>query len=371
MRALAILLALLPSLAMAQATNLRITNASPSLTVPILNGSRPIIDNNGNIFVQCQLQPSLGICEGLSTTPSGSAPTLTFTRSGSGDLTVGTSTTLTWTTGNSPELCFASASPAAADWTGAKSVTGGSQAISFSTTGSKTLRLKCYSNTGASPERSVSINVVSSGSGPNPPPPTPGCAVTTSDPLFQPAGYTRVDRTWAQFWNGTAYPQGVTGEPWPVGAWTINNKSMSTAQSLTGKYISVPFVGNGQAYQFNWIQAKPVSSYGYQPARATDAMYVTISTCPGDFRLVGSFQYASPDPINDPTFIRQCRNLVISETSIFYGPQNISSAYCPVESGRTYYLNVIFANPLDGLSPSESGCRTAGYCETSWRHLVN
>jgi hypothetical protein len=199
-----------------------------------------------------------------------------------------------------------------------------------------------------------------------------GCDSFLSDPLFQPQGFTEVTRTWRQLWGwSNDYPIGRTGEPYPIGSYTLNGNRYNPPTDLSGKYITVPFIATGGSYQFNWIQAKPVSAYGYQPARQTDQMYVTLTTCPGDFRLTGSFQFTSPDPVNDPTFIRQCRNAVISETSIYYGPEGFGR--CPTIPGKQYYLNIIFANPFDGLDPNENGCRNqiTGACETSWRHLVN
>ena len=185
--------------------------------------------------------------------------------------------------------------------------------------------------------------------------------------LFQPAALAMQQRSWEQLWGpGFVYPNGRTGEPYPVGSWTLSGNVYSPAVSLRGKYITVPFVGDGRIHEFLWIQAKPVSSYRYQPTRPTDFMYVTISTCPGDFRLVGEYQTVAPDPVNDPTMVRQCRNRTAAETLITYGP----SAGCRVEAGRTYYLNIVFADPSDGLTADESGCRDtdSGVCETSWRH---
>lgn len=295
-------------------------------------------------------------------------PTVSLSTSPESPVTSGTPVSVLWTVDNLADHCFASSSPLVPRWSGMRNPAGGSSVFTPRHTDEDTplvldLTMRCYNADGRG-QQTIQLTVDGVA------PPTGGCNVTTSDPLFQPAGWTRVERTWAQLWNGTSYPTGVTGEPWPVGAWTINNSSMSNTNSLTGRYISVPFVGNGSAYQLNWIQAKPVALYGYGPARFTDHMYVTISTCPGDFRLAGAFQFESPDPTNDPTFVKQCRNLVISETSIFYGPTG-SNTVCEVAAGQQYWLNVIFANPTDGLSPSESGCRTPGYCETSWRHLVN
>jgi len=347
------LLILAPAIAFGQSTTLRITNATPALTVPILSGSAPIIDNQGNIYLQCQLQPSLGICEGLSTPVSGTAPTLTFSRSGSGDLAVGASTTLTWASGNSPELCYATSTPVTSDWNGAKALNS-SQSISFTSAGAKALNLKCYNNSGAGPERTVIITVAGATA------PTGGCNVvkseiadTTQRALFQPDGFTQVDKTWpGTFGVDYSFPE-TFSDFYPVGSWTLAGLSYS-AVSTRGKYISIAFTGNGNPLQLQWNSAKPLSFYA--PARFASSVYVTLTACPGDFRIAGTFQYTSPDPVNDPSFVAQCRSTNTSEALLSYGPSAMSYAFCPVESGRLYYINIVFANVLDGLSTSETGC---------------
>lgn len=370
MRALLLCIALLPGLAFAQATSVRFTNATPAVTVPILNGSAPIIDQVGNIYAQCQLQPSLGICVGLDSAPAGDVPTLTFARSGSGDVAVGGSATFTWTSGNSPELCFASATPANSGWSGSKSLNG-SQAVSFATAGTNTVSLKCYSNTGASPLRSVSVTVA--GTTPPPePPPTTGCGVTkagiadpTQQALFQPTGFAVQQKTWGQVFT-TMFPSTLS-DFYPVGSWTLAGLAYSPAISLRAKYISIPFVGNGTPYQLQWNSAKPV--YGYGPSRGATAVYVTITACQGDFRTTGAFQYTSPDPTNDPSFVTQCRSTNTSEALLSHGPATSGALFCPVEAGRTYYINIVYANVLDGLDTGETGCSTStAACEISMKH---
>jgi hypothetical protein len=370
------LLFLLPLLALAQDTSIRFTNATPNIEVPILDGSAPIIDNLGNIYAQCELQPSLGVCVGMDATPAGTAPTLTFERSGSGSIAPGGSATFTWTSGNSPELCFASAVPANAGWAGSKALNG-SQAVTFSTAGTNTVYLKCYNNAGASPQRSVAVTVSGTPEPPDPPDPVSGCNVVkaeiadeTQRALFQPTGYEQLTRTWAQvFGTGASsiYPS-TPSDFYPVGSWTLAGFANSPPVSLRGKYLSIPITGIGTPYQLQWNSAKPV--YGYAPARFANAVYVTISTCAGDFRTTGAFQYTSPDPVNDPNFVTQCRSTNTSEALLSHGPATSGALFCPVESGSTYYINIVYANVLDGLSPSETGCAntSTAACEISVKH---
>jgi hypothetical protein len=129
-------------------------------------------------------------------------------------------------------------------------------------------------------------------------------------------------------------------------------------------YFSIPFVGTGTPLQLQWNSAKPV--YGYQPARFAEAVYVTISACSGDFRLTWLFQYQSPDPLHDPSFVTQCRSTNTSEAVMSYGPRATGALFCPVEIGQQYYINIVFGNVLTGLEPRSTGCASQdGVCEIS------
>lgn len=365
----------------ASANTIRFTNTTLE---PIDLTSDLVVDADGNLHVSCRKDNAADpACAGLTVgAPPGAAPVLSFTASRLAvDLAdANKNVTLSWSNLPAADVCQATGNSLASgqNWPGPRAGSG-QITFTYSAIGTYTYTLACYNAGGKSLDVSLSV-VVTSTTAPPPPPPVDGCQVSKdsiADPfqrsLFQPETLQMQERTWSQLWGGgVTYPQGITGEPYPIGSWTISGSVFSPAVSLRGKYITVPFVGNGQSYQFNWIQAKPVAAYGYTSSRATDFKYVTISTCKGDFRIAGSFQFTSPNPSTDPTFVKQCRNMVLAETSIFYGP-NGSNTVCEVRSGATYYLNIVFANPNDGLTATESGCRntSTGVCETSWRHLVN
>jgi hypothetical protein len=87
------------------------------------------------------------------------APVLTL---GSSSITVGSSTTLTWTSAND-QGCTASGS-----WTGAMAATG-SQTVTPTAVGTNTYTLLCTNNTGASPAASIMLSVTAAA-----PPPSSG-----------------------------------------------------------------------------------------------------------------------------------------------------------------------------------------------------
>lgn len=161
-------------------------------------------------------------------------------------------------------------------------------------------------------------------------------------------------KTWTQvFGPGFVYPS-TPGDFYPVGSWTLAGRKYHPQIDLTGSYITIPFIAADSPQQLQWNSAKPV--YGYQPARFAEAVYVTVTACPGDFRLAGSFQYVSPDPVNDPSFVTQCRSTNTSEAVMSYGPREYGTLFCPVTPGQIHYINIVFQSALDGLQPEDSGC---------------
>lgn len=333
---------LLPIAAFAQDTTIRFTNSTPVVDVPILNGSTPVIDQDGNIYAQCQLQTGLGVCEGLDTAPAGTPPTLTLARSdGASPVTTDTGITLAWTTGNAPALCYASASPSDAAWSGAKSVSGGSQALTFSTTGSKTYSLTCYNNSGASPTRSVTVSVQAGST--DPPDPEPAnCDAIPS------IGKTKTQRTWGQafFDLSTAGDGSLRGLPFftptsylhPIGSYSTvvatGPTGMSGGVGMSTNYLTIPFVPvAGQAYKLDWAEAQPVAVTGYNPSRHASTAFVTISPCPGDFR-------AENNSSSDQFLKRGCRRSG-EKNSIAFSTRITSSttSNCAVVAGEAYYLN--------------------------------
>lgn len=197
------------------------------------------------------------------------------------------------------------------------------------------------------------------------------CLALALDPKVQPAGFEGVIRSWGGPGGlcgpGSVYPTCALSEPYPVGSYTLGNSTYLGSVSTRGRWLSVPITGDGNAYKFEWIQAKPLGfPYGYTPARPTDFLYVTLTSCPGDFRTTSAF-VATAD---DPSLIQQCRNQVISETGLYYGPTGFGR--CRIPEGETWWLNIIWQDPTL-LDPAETGCRNTltGFCETSWKHLID
>ncbi len=354
--------------------------AVPPLSVELT--SDILLNVQGNFTASCRKDAVSDVyCAGIQTdTIDGNGPVLQFTVSRTAvDLADAvTSVTLNWSTDPDPELaaevCIAagSANVNAQEWGGMFPVAG-SRTLNFAATGIYEFELACYNAFGKSQVISHSVEVTSTA----PPPPPDNCNVVKSqitDPvqraLFQPEGFEMRLLGWNQlFGPGAVYPNPLAAEVYPVGSYTLAGNQHANPVSTRGRYLTVPIIGNGSTYKLEWIQAKPSTQYAYAPNRPTDFKYVTLSTCRGDFRTTSA--YIAADLINDPTLIRQCRNQVIAETGIYYGPTGFGR--CPVKAGQNYYLNIVFADPADGLVPSETGCRDtfSGVCETSWKHSTD
>jgi hypothetical protein len=82
-------------------------------------------------------------------------------------------------------------------------------------------------------------------------------------------------------------------------------------------------------------------------------VYLSVSTCPGDFRIPGP----EDAPANDPTFARGCRS-VRQRDGFPLGPRSnlpyvvgtapSTAEVCRLAPGRRYFLNFIRANAMDG-----------------------
>jgi hypothetical protein len=102
---------------------------------------------------------------------------------------------------------------------------------------------------------------------------------------------------------------------------------------------------------------------------ARDA-YVSVSTCPGDFRIPSGGQAGST---TDPTFAEGCRNWRDEAFSWIAdgGVNNInwtdastpsSAARCMLERGRTYYLNMYMVKPNPNRTLDDFGNEPFGVC---------
>jgi len=154
-------------------------------------------------------------------------------------------------------------------------------------------------------------------------------------PLVQPEGWQATTKSWQQAWSSpdgspqATFPNSV-GFPVPIGA-------------AKGGYTVIPFVmSGGLSITITWDTAQANGGQGYGAPRPADSMTLTWSECPGDFRMIGGGFDACA--------------MTASGASMF-GTVNVAPpTACQMDVGRTYYLNVIAANPQDGLQDGEHTC---------------
>jgi hypothetical protein len=112
-------------------------------------------------------------------------------------------------------------------------------------------------------------------------------------------------------------------------------------------------------YQFFWQEAQQ------QGAAVMQNVYISISSCPGDFRIPA----AGPAPAGDPTFARGCRSvrplsgfpqpLTMDHINYEVSTEPATDEVCRLAPGRRYYINFIRANASDeeiGPPASEATC---------------
>lgn len=339
--------------AQAQSTSITFTNTDPDVVIPLKDGTAVTIGGDGSLVAQCQENPQGG-CIG-ATSGGTKAEVATFVRTDADpEITAGESITVSWTS-TAASICTASASPGVSAWTGVKGGSGTNVAVQLPTQGTYVLSLVCFNAHGSVGERTITVNV----GAPQGPVLAEVCTGMTGHELVKPAGFTAYDRTWTQAFFGYQYPS--TGAPLaPLGSFTLKS-SGNTGLPAAGRYISIPFVPESGVYKINWLQVQPIQDYSYGPARPADFVYMTLSTCRGDFRL--------PDNgAADPLLHARCRKMH-SSTSIFYKTGAPGFNSCGLQAGQQYYLNVMFADPFDGLTTTENTCSAGNsMCEVNFRH---
>jgi hypothetical protein len=326
----------------ASAQVIRITNAN-NHEIPLKAGSSVQIDSTGNLLAECALNAS-NVCAALSSTPPTGVPTVTFGRN-DGDTDVRTNETvrLTWST-TLGEVCKAtSTGPSGTTWTGVRTTSNtAGETVAVSAVGTYVFSMVCYNAAGASTVSQQSVVVaLATGGGPVDPP--ANCNLTAGTPLFQPSGWTKVDRTWAQLFTPAdgapipAYPTS-NGFPVPVGS----NK---------GTYVAASFTAAAkQSVSMFWDPAQAKPAEGYSTARPAMGMFISISPCPGDLR---------PADNSGGFLMSGCRKFgnsgsLIWSTSASLPASSVSA--CKLEAGKVYYINVLPANPDGGLTSGEHSC---------------
>ena len=159
-------------------------------------------------------------------------------------------------------------------------------------------------------------------------PPLPACA-SDPDPLNSPVGYQQRIVSWGDAFFGQSYPDIANGGLSPVGSFTFKSSSRPNGPPIAGKYIAIPFTAVAAANKVKWYGSQAIGSRDYRANKPAHAVLVTISECPGDFRMALGACWAYG-----------------KGGSIFHGPVSA----CWVQPGKGYYLNIVFADPFAGLA---------------------
>ena len=317
---------------------IRITNAN-NHEIPLKAGSSVQIDSAGNLLAECALVNNQ--CTALSTGGgTGVPPTATLSRADNDiDVRVGESITLSWTSNNA-QVCKATSAPLNANFTGPHG-TASSAIVAPASVGVHTYTLVCYNADGDSDASVQTVAVAAPDPGQEP---SGDCDITVGTQGHQPTGWGRVNVTWSQLFT----PR--DGDPVPV--YPLSNGFQVPIGANKGQYTSASFVPNvEQTVNMVWDRAQAKPSEGYSTARPASGMFISISPCPGDLRAfndeVGGF------------LARGCRKFQ-NESTLIYStkaslPQSNQSA-CKLEAGKQYYINVLPANPNDGLTQGEHSC---------------
>lgn len=331
--------------------------------IPLAAGSAVVFDSSGNLTVDCAL--TNGVCAPLAGTggspPPTGAPTITnFARNdGDTDLRAGDLIRLIWSTTDAA-ACAATTPllPAGLNgttWPSVKSVNElGGETIQLPVAGNYEFSLQCFNAAGGSQLQTIALTAAVSDT-----PPPAGCNLP-ADPLIQPAGWTRTNVDWVSAFSSrdgspvAIYPSSV-GFPVPIGA-------------AKNGYTTIPFTPTANlTVNLNWDGVQANSAQGYPNPRPASSMFVSISPCPGDVR-------APVSGASDPWLRLGCRKMGFN-ANIFYTtsaiPESNDSA-CRLEAGSTYYLNVMAADPSDGLTLGEHTCEpvsnSANGCDVNAQH---
>lgn len=385
----------------ASAQTITFSNATPAVTIKLQSGSQVSLSATGDLIAQCDAVDPQGCARLLAGNGGGGqcgagaqfSEQLVVTAPGAGPYNPGSQVSLRSTvTGASVCLPSAVQRPensaiSIAGWTGSLLPAGNGQiaaTVTMPSAASTTYRLSltCFGSTGSATSQ---IDLATSAAAPPPPPPTcnglPAPPFTTVTP------------------GSTSY-RAVDGVP--------NNREVAGFEALTslaGNPLS-PFpqtfhagllidaVGVSRSVRFTVPGSPPSGGYSAEPffgyadypdgySPALDA-YVSITQCPGDFRVPALAQAGTS---GDPTYAEGCRSY---RTSRFTGTGFVNNAgirylvtadsnvqstkdVCVLRPNASYFMNVIMIRPngnrtlpdaatggLCGLNPS-CGLRVQSY----------
>lgn len=174
-----------------------------------------------------------------------------------------------------------------------------------------------------------------------------------------PAGWVLKSKSWQAAFsapNGSAtaeYPNSV-GSPVPIPGFEVWRPTGSRYY-LKGQILAIGFVATAETtVEMTWDVAQANQPYGYGLPRPAFAMAVKVSQCPWD---------VTPDP--------RCLRVSGLDTLV-YSTREASGSACRIKAGQQYFINVVMADPRNGLQAGEHTChdtpRSAAGCDVQMRH---
>ena len=337
--------------ALAQTTTITLENATPPIVIPLKDATSIEIDGNGDLTAQCVLNGT--DCQGVTSGGAKASSALTRTPA-TGTIEEGQAVTIGWSASNA-ELCTTSSSPAVAAWAGVVATTGGSKQVILPGVGDFSFSMICYNSTGGSVGSStVQVTAVQSED-----PISPGCDITSTDPLFTPAGFSQHIVPWTTAFYGSVFPA-TGGYLNPIGSVTISKLP------VTGRYLAIEFTPKqGEALSLAWEQAQAVSHHNYRTPSPAGPIFLSVSPCAGDFRLPVSAP--TPTSVDSENYQRAACRKFDQAGTIYLNSSQPSFNNCGIKAGRKYFLNILFADPTDGLNTTEHTCLDGDRCEANFQ----
>ena len=358
--------------ALAQDKSITFDNVTPNKTVRLQNGGTLSIAVDGNVTAKClNADADPANCDDIGTGGGVGTPTVSLaggnfsqTADGNNAYPAGTTFTLTPTVSNA-EACIrlleAGTPVNVSGWSPNTLV---APPVPAATVGLPTVSanygflLRCFAAGGATQSQpyrvTTNANTVGGGGADQ-------CnAGAVTPPAVPPTGYSLNP-------SPASFPQmidvfGAPCQDFPITGGGVCRMNTSRATYLAVKFTVPTDINafNGLAKQFTWLENQ-------QDGAADEfKVYISISQCPGDFRIPTTVAA----PANDPTYSLACRNFTVSPIAlttiptrgIRYDlngtPSNVGgNLQCGLTLGNTYYLNFILAHPEGGILPGEHRCK--------------
>lgn len=352
-------------------TNTSVTPNAP-YTIPLQAGVPVTVAPNGDIRATCQLDGATQRCVGIPAPGTGGGPidptkpTVTIGASladsdPSTPDTVDIPANTTFSLNVNPTLaqnCLRSSSPSISSWDG--SVLPGQAGATLSLGPSSTVQfsVKCYNDAGSGSASPITI-VTAEGQVEPPPDSTEPAACAN----VRPHNYTRA--TTKQLITGTSAGspiRQVTSLREFYGG-TISTTKYYFAMSA-GEYAGMRFTGAELEADLPGRTSYAPGGEAQSGQPSTGMLTITISKCAGDFR--------SPSSVGDGLLLchgdsmRAPQSDVIAFTIGDTEQARISNLanLCRVDRNTTYYMNILFVDTTDGITPNPPGEVSCGAGET-------